>query len=589
MPSPSIPDVAPRAETPRSPLLGNALGAFGIRPGMHGRWRVLVRAQLPFLLVLAGVVAPILLNGRPTGSLGDILVAGTVAVAASVAMLLVPWQRFPEITGIVVGAADIASVAFLSDGFSAVYPAIGVLVILPVAIMAYAFGPLGLVVGIAGSAFGSVLPAVHSGQAPHGPVGWINFLLMPSVLSMVAVAAYAVSILLQRSRVGLEGATRASAAAAREADDQRMIILTVLDTLDVGTAFVRPDRSVAFTNIAYRHLIERAGFDAEIMAGTKVYAADRTTPLPPEDQMLAQVDRGEYFESRLIWVGDPGQQRATLVTARPVLREDGATLGAAFVSKDVTDLANAVRIREEFLAGVSHELRTPLTSIIGYLDIISESIDPVQVGIGRELEVIQRNANQLLARIGDLLHVGDHALTLRRRIVEIPVIVEQAVDAIRIRADEAGITIRVEVPPPFTAVVDANRFAQILDNLLTNAVKYTPAGGTVWVALEADDDSLVLTVEDDGTGIAEQDLDQVFDRFYRTESVRDQNIPGAGLGLAIVRNIIESHHGTISVISALGEGTLFTVALPRTFEASAASAARAGRTPAPDADGRALA
>jgi signal transduction histidine kinase len=141
--------------------------------------------------------------------------------------------------------------------------------------------------------------------------------------------------------------------------------------------------------------------------------------------------------------------------------------------------------------------------------------------------------------------------------------VQQAVDAIRFRAENAGVTVTASIGSPFTAMIDQSRFAQVLDNLLTNAVKYTPRGGSIEVTLTSDGSSLELTVADTGNGIPEHEIKHVFNRFYRTESVRGGGISGAGLGLAIVQNIVKAHRGAVSVASDVAVGTTFTVTLPR--------------------------
>jgi signal transduction histidine kinase len=242
---------------------------------------------------------------------------------------------------------------------------------------------------------------------------------------------------------------------------------------------------------------------------------------------------------------------------------DGDVLGTVFVTRDVTELTDAIRAREDFLAGVSHELRTPLTSIIGYLEIVQESDDTDPYGDVRpQLDIVQRNAGQLMMRIGDLLHVADEKVPLRVRTVDVPTLVRHAIDSIRVRAANAGVTVNGRCGEPFDAVLDPGRFAQLLDNLVTNAVKYTPAGGQVLVTVGHDERELVLTVRDDGRGIPAGELDRIFERFYRAESVRSSAIGGAGLGLSIVKQIVNAHGGTVSAESQPEAGSTFTVRLP---------------------------
>jgi signal transduction histidine kinase len=281
-----------------------------------------------------------------------------------------------------------------------------------------------------------------------------------------------------------------------------------------------------------------------------VFAEDRVTPVPPEDQMMALAARGEYFDSRMYVIGSS----SVLVTARPVVNAEGTKIGSAFVSKDITELADSLRVREEFLSVVSHELRTPLTSIMGYLEVLEDDLD--DDGSQVYIDAMARNSRKLLARIDDLLHVADPHRTLAYAEVDVPAMVASCVDDFRLR----GSVVTLTSPDSFTASIDEARIRQVLDNLLSNAVKYST--GEVRATVSVDGGNFVVSVTDEGFGIAEHELKHVFDRFYRTESVRDAVIQGTGLGLSIVHDIVEAHGGTIAAESRLGVGSTFTVTLP---------------------------
>ncbi|CAN5154140.1 sensor histidine kinase [soil metagenome] len=522
----------------------------------------MVRSQVPFAVLVSAVLVSIVVIGLPDGAVSGTITAWVTIVAVTAASLTLPWERSPEILGLIIAGLDLAAVAVLAGVLHETYPTIGLLELLPVVIVSYSFGRAGLLVAIAGGVVVAFAPLITGAEHPSTPAAWVDLLISPLSVLLLAASLRYLFLLLKRSERRLRQAREVSNLAAITAENEQAVMVTVLDALDVGTAFVRHDDSVGFTNTAFRSLIARSVIDPVTRAGTKVYDTDRRTPVPPAQQMMEQAARGDYFDSRLYWVGDPGDQRAVLVTARPVIGHDGHLLGSAFVSKDVTELTDAIRAREDFLAGVSHELRTPLTSIIGYLEVIDDSIDSEASGIGRELGIIQRNANQLMMRIGDLLHVTDESLTLQRRVVEIDALARQAVDAIGFRAESGGVTLDLATGEAFTASVDPSRLAQVLDNLLTNAVKYTPPGGSVTVTLSRTTADFTIRVADTGSGIAAAELDRVFDRFYRAESVRGSAIAGVGLGLSIVRSIVQAHEGTIVVTSEPGGGTQFAVTIP---------------------------
>ncbi|MDM4763853.1 ATP-binding protein [Galbitalea sp. SE-J8] len=538
----------------RRAVLGDALRTLGTRSTPAGRRTMVTRSQLPFAVLLTVALGTILLTDAAAASVLVAIPWAVVAVVTGV-LYLVPWEARAEYTGLATSLVDIAALVVVLVDLDGRVPEVALLQLIPIVVMAYCFGIAGLAASILSTFAVALVPASIRADAALAPLEVVGLLVSAVAISLVAVGVYGAAILLTRAQKRLSDAVVA-------ADDQNTVILTVLEAIDAGTAFVRSDRSLAFTNSAFRELVERSRVDPETLAGTRVFGADRTTPLGPEDQMIAQALRGEYFDSRLHWVGEPGAQHSVLVSARPVVRADGVLLGSAFVSKDVTELTDAIRAREDFLAGVSHELRTPLTSIIGYLEVIQDSVDAGTLGVQRELDIVQRNATQLMMRIGDLLHVADETVTMRARPAEVTRIAEQAVGAIRIRAESAGLELTCALCPSFEATIDQNRFAQVIDNLLTNAVKYTPRGGHVRLVLDNDDERMTLSVADDGIGIAEDEQPRVFERFYRTESVRGGAIGGAGLGLSIVRRIVQGHGGEVGVVSAPGAGSTFTVVLP---------------------------
>jgi signal transduction histidine kinase len=272
--------------------------------------------------------------------------------------------------------------------------------------------------------------------------------------------------------------------------------------------------------------------------------------------MMAQAARGEYFDSRMYVIGDA----SILVTARPVITAEGKKIGSAFVSKDISELADSLRVREEFLSVVSHELRTPLTSIMGYLELLEDELDNDEGQV--YIDAMARNSRKLLARIDDLLHVADPNSTLAYSEVDVPAMVASCVEDFRLR----GAAVTLTSPNSFIATVDEARIRQVVDNLLSNAIKYST--GEVRASVSVAGPEFVISVSDDGFGIAEHELKHVFDRFYRTESVRDAVIQGTGLGLSIVHDIVEEHGGTITATSQLGVGSTFTVTLPLRVGAS---------------------
>jgi signal transduction histidine kinase/CheY-like chemotaxis protein len=238
---------------------------------------------------------------------------------------------------------------------------------------------------------------------------------------------------------------------------------------------------------------------------------------------------------------------------------------------------NANRAKDDFLSIVSHELRTPLNAIVGWSHILSEAKDRDTAMLERGLAVIRRNARTQVTIIEDILDVA-RIVTGKMRMVLHPVdlgaIVERAIDAVRPTATARGIEIEVTIAPQVGVLGDEDRLQQVVWNLLANALKFTPEGGHVHVVVERVGSGASVSVRDDGVGIAARDLPYVFDRFRQADSSATRSHGGLGLGLSIVRHLVEAHGGSVRVESeGLGRGATFVLSLPVT------AAAVAARTP----------
>jgi signal transduction histidine kinase len=224
------------------------------------------------------------------------------------------------------------------------------------------------------------------------------------------------------------------------------------------------------------------------------------------------------------------------------------------------------RVKDDFVASVSHELRSPLTSIRGYLELLREDeageLEPVQ---RQFVDVVDRNAERLQLLVNDLLFVARldaGRLELHRGVVSFAELVAECVEAARPAADDKRIELVVEIDPCAPICGDGPRLAQLLDNLVGNAIKFTPEGGLVAVRARERDGGVQLEVADTGIGISREDQRRLFERFFRAANATEQAIPGTGLGLSIARAIADAHSGSIAVEGELGAGTTFRVFLP---------------------------
>lgn len=228
-------------------------------------------------------------------------------------------------------------------------------------------------------------------------------------------------------------------------------------------------------------------------------------------------------------------------------------------------LRSVDRMKDEFVALVSHELRTPLTSIRGYLELVMDDAEQLPAETRDYLEIVGRNADRLLHLVGDLLLVAQAEagkLSFDWIAVEPVPLVAQCVQAAQPAAEAASVELRFTSEGSEPIVGDPARIGQLLDNLISNAIKFTPVGGYVDVLVEASARSTVIEVRDTGHGIAPEDQERLFERFFRTQSATDKAIAGTGLGLSIAKAIVDAHQGSISVDSAVHHGTTFRVELP---------------------------
>jgi len=268
------------------------------------------------------------------------------------------------------------------------------------------------------------------------------------------------------------------------------------------------------------------------------------------------------------------------------IADHGLDLGHMWLIRDVTDEAAMAAEREyllemereqnarlteldtlktELLASVSHELRTPLTSIASFTQILSAGLESDGIAQQREhLSVIERNVDRLQRMVEDLLfldRVESNTALADLELVELSDVVKMAVASIRPTAGEQGVSVTADVGQGPLLRGDGQRLGQLVDNLLANAVRFTPPGGSVSVRLNPVPGGWKLEVSDTGIGIPEEEQSRVFERFYRASNARRGAAPGSGLGLAIVRRVAESHGGSVDVRSVPGQGSTFTVVI----------------------------
>ena len=334
-----------------------------------------------------------------------------------------------------------------------------------------------------------------------------------------------------------------------ELSRRRAELEAVLDAAVDGISMVDPAGAIVFSNERIEQLWREVG-DAhrERLWGRLLALGAAGAPAAEEEVVLD--DRPRSFVLR----------------SAPVLGPYGFAIGRVLTVRDTTAEREADRAKEEFVATVSHELRTPLTQIIGYLELVLDGeageLSPEQQ---RFLAIVERSAHNLHAIVNDLLFVGQAdagRLQLERERVELGRLVARCAEDARGSAAEKRLALEIDADAAPVVDADPARLRQLVTNLIGNAVKFTPSGGSVRVRVDERGAAAVVEVEDTGIGIDPHEQDRLFERFFRASSATAEQVPGTGLGLAIAREIAEAHGGSIAVRSERGRGTTFTVELP---------------------------
>ncbi|HVM73123.1 MAG TPA: ATP-binding protein [Anaerolineales bacterium] len=240
-------------------------------------------------------------------------------------------------------------------------------------------------------------------------------------------------------------------------------------------------------------------------------------------------------------------------------------IGVAITMQDITYLKQVDRLKNEFVNTVSHDLRSPLTAILGYVDLL-DRVGPVNDQQREFIHRVQVSVESITSLVNDLLELGriEAGFDSQNEIVPVDGILRYSLETVSGQISEKRLNVHLDLPldiPPIRG--NPIRLRQMLDNLVGNAIKYTPENGEIGIEMEVQGEQVILRISDNGPGVPPADQPHIFEKFYRASNV-PKGVGGSGLGLAIVKSIVDSHHGRIWVESLLGKGSTFTVVLPLT-------------------------
>ncbi|MBT2596101.1 cell wall metabolism sensor histidine kinase WalK [Arthrobacter sp. ISL-72] len=524
-----------------------------------------VLSQMP-LSVTAALTAVLILLFFP-GTLANPLYIAFLATQALLLALcfLVPWDRLPYPSFLVIPLLDFVSIALGREGGQESLTGISLLSVFPViwlcasglyprlALLASFLAPLAII----------WVPLFIRGGVTGQDLA--RSLLLPVMTLGIGVSVSVLTLSMVRQQRDVEEKDVQLRVALQDSKHQEGLLNSVLETVHLGVLAVDAHGNDILMNRKQREnhkLAAPLGNTDPNESQLLVFQPDRVTKVPVDQRPVRRAIMGENFTDNLVWLGSGSEQRAITTSARAMKDQDGAFAGSVIVFSDVTDLVNALAAKDDFVSNVSHEFRTPLTSILGYVELLLDDDDRLPESYREPLNIILRNSQRLLGLVSDLLTSRSGQLIVSPQAVDLAELVRASISAALPRAAAAKVRLQADTPERMDAHVDSVRMSQVLDNLVSNAIKYSPDGGHVVVSLGAEGNTLVCRVSDTGMGMSEKDQTEVFTKFFRTSNVRNTSIPGVGLGLPISKAIVEAHGGSIQVRSAPGEGTTFTVKVP---------------------------
>ncbi len=355
----------------------------------------------------------------------------------------------------------------------------------------------------------------------------------------------------------------ASAQMYREVVEEKEELEQIIESVYAGLIMVARNGRIMQINQSAKEMLQLDGVDFTGKTFTEVIVSDRVKEILNEalqdgSEVATEIETGSGPDANVY------QSQST-----PVRADDGSIIGAVAIFNDITEIRSLERMKTAFVSTVSHELRTPLTSIKGFISTLLADVDGYYDSVTtREFyEIIDQECDRLTRLISDLLNVSrieaGRALDLNPKPVQLSSLIEKVVASQRSYASKHEL-ITVDIDNLPIIVADEDKVDQILTNLTSNAIKYSPEGGKVTIKGSYDDGRVLIAVSDEGIGIPKEHLSKVFDRFHRVDNRDTREVGGTGIGLFLVKHLVDAHGGEVWIDSEVGKGTTFTFSLPKT-------------------------
>ncbi|WP_243399661.1 sensor histidine kinase [Arthrobacter glacialis] len=526
------------------------------------RMRVIL-TQLPLTLTVMLTVALVAAYypktlGDPHFVIGLWLQAGILALCC-----LMPWDKLPRGSFLLIPYLDFIAVGFIRHGSAQFITAVGLLVLFPV----FWLSASGVArkTAVVSSTLGTLLivwvPLIL-GPARITPELLAKPLLFPFMMMAFSITVVIMTASMDSQRLAIEEKDAKLRTALNLSKQREQLLETVLDTVAVGIVVVDEGGNDQLMNSTQTVIHSRAmpGDIANPQEKDLLLFGYGKVLLPADERPVRRAILGESFTNYQMWIGEGENSRAISTTARTMRNEDGSSAGAVIAFHDNTETMAALAAKDDFVANVSHEFRTPLTSILGYLAMIADESDRLPQDLSTFVGITQRNALRLNRLVSDLLTTD--AMEVSPAMADVSALIAESVASARPMAEKNGVELILDVPGQLRAMVDGGRIGQALDNLISNAIKYSPDGGTVTVRAWNDGADVVCEVQDTGMGMSSAEQAQAFTKFFRADPALERSIPGLGLGLLITKTIVANHGGHISIQSERNVGTTMRMVLP---------------------------
>ncbi|WP_363454815.1 sensor histidine kinase [Microbacterium sp. LMI1x-1-1.1] len=522
---------------------------IGTRVRSVWQWQLIFTFSVVVITVAVGVLDVSLL--ATPGFLFGIL----VIIVASIATLVVPWARTPKHSAFVLPVVDIVAIGFLTLS----QPSLGYLWVFPIAWIATYYGTVEIAASLAAVALMNLADPSHW---DFSAAVLVDLLIILLALAFLAIT---ISVGAQRTRafryLARNQARRLATTVDRvQSAEQR--VNAVFDSISVALARVARGGEIVSANAAYRRLYSLDTQDLRFPVGGAVeYTGYRGRALAPAETAVARAGRGETVADERIWLFDrTGTWRALGLSIRPAAANSLGEETFVVELEDLTAVADVQRERPHVTRVVAHELRNPLTAILGHADLLLEGA-PLTPAQRDHVDVIESASERMLTLIQGLLAQSTDAEDPPARF-DLTRLVTASIEAFEPAASASALAIDAVVAGPIEVDGDEFRLRQVIDNIISNAIKYSDRGTLRVVAAVDEDGWGAVTVADEGIGMSPDDVERVFTPYFRAQAAQEGGVPGTGLGMGIAREIVESHGGSITVESALGHGTTVTVRLP---------------------------